>query len=338
MGLLKKRRRFRIPPFTVRHVATALSEQVDWGLSANNIPNHWAETQGEGIKVAVLDTGYDTSHPEFVGAVTKSRNFTRSKFGVMDRQGHGTHTAGTVGARKNNIGVIGVAPKCDLLIGKVLGDDGSGDGREIAQGIRWAVDEGADIISQSYGSFYDDPNIIAAEEYAAKHGVLLPCAAGNDGRPNSVNSPARLDICIAVTAVDRNGRLASFSSQGAEADIAAPGEDILSAWLNGTYAKLNGTSMACPFVAGTLALLLAMLRKHNVPKMTFDEITAMLRDRSTDAGPTGKDPQYGWGLINPDSLLQQPKQPEQPSTGINIGVGKIHIPARAGDWFSVGAN
>jgi subtilisin family serine protease len=131
------------------------------------------------------------------------------------------------------------------------------------------------------------------------------CAAGNDGRPDSVNYPARWPFTIAVGAVDRQGRLSRFSSQGTELDICAPGEDVLSAWPGGGYAKLSGTSMATPFVSGVVALMLAKHRRQpgSTPVNDIEELREHLARTATDAGATGHDPHYGFGLINPAGLL-----------------------------------
>ncbi|MBI3463995.1 MAG: S8 family serine peptidase, partial [Planctomycetes bacterium] len=117
---------YRLPPFTCEATFVALAEQIDWSLAAYKIPQHWVQTRGQGIKVAVLDTGVDLDHPDLAAAIDEARDFTDSPSGPRDRNGHGTHVAGTIAARRNEAGVVGVAPECHLLIGKVLGDDGSG--------------------------------------------------------------------------------------------------------------------------------------------------------------------------------------------------------------------
>ncbi len=301
---------FRLPPYRVEAVFLEMSETIDWGLSAYNIPAHWQQSRGRGIKVAVLDTGIDSAHPDLHDAIDDLRDFTGSPFGPADRQGHGTHTAGTIAARQNDSGVVGVAPDCRLLVGKVLGDDGSGSGANVAAGIDWACDSGADIISMSLGAPQPDPQILAAIERAVAKGKFVICAAGNDGfiaGQDAVGYPARWKQTIAVAAVDRAGRLCDFSSQGSEVDIAAPGQDVLSTYPGGRYAKLSGTSMATPFVAGVTALLLAAHRQSATPTTapleTVDQLRTLLASTAIDAGPTGHDPGYGWGLVNPDGLL-----------------------------------
>jgi len=353
-----------LPPFRIESTHAALTETIDWSLAAYHIPNHWKDTRGAGVRVALLDTGIDQSHPDLADAIDDARDFTNSPFGPADRNGHGTHTAGTIAARQNNLGVIGVAPDCRLLIGKVLGDDGSGSSANVAAGIDWAADSGADVISMSLGSPEPDDALLAAIERAVAKGKFIIAAAGNDGRDNSINYPARWSGTIAVAAVDASGHLAPFSSRGPEVDIAAPGENILSTWLRGTYAKLSGTSMATPFVAGVTALLVALHRtavgqvsnlpsrepaRHadivtpdprlltpddspvhpftrsavhitTTPLRTIADLRDHLSRTAIDAGPTGRDPGYGWGLINPDSLLQPdettPTPPPTPPTPI----------------------
>jgi len=331
-----------LPPFRIESTHSALAETIDWSLAAYHIPDHWKDTRGRSVRLALLDTGIDDQHPDLEGAIDDARDFTASRFGPADQNGHGTHTAGTIAARQNNLGVIGVAPDCRLLIGKVLGDDGSGNSANVAAGIDWAADSGADVISMSLGSSQPDPSLLAAIERATAKGKFIIAAAGNDGRDNSVNYPAHWKSTIAVAAVDASGHLAPFSSRGPEVDIAAPGENILSTWLHGTYAKLSGTSMATPFVAGVTALLVALHRDSlplprvedpprrgeswgegavpatdSIPTSTPLRTIADLRDHlartAIDAGPTGRDPGYGWGLINPDSLLE-PEQTIPPPT------------------------
>lgn len=299
--------RLRLPPYAVRATWQALSETVDWSLGAYRVPEHWRATRGQGIRVAVLDTGIDEDHPDLRDALEAARDFTGSRHGPIDRAGHGTHVAGTIGARQNGVGLVGIAPECRLVVGKVLGDSGSGEARGVAAGIDWAVAQAADVISLSLGSRQESPEIAGAIRRAVDRGRFVICAAGNEGRDRSVNFPARLDTTVAVGAVDRAGRVARFSSRGDEVDIAAPGEDILSTWLDGGYAKLSGTSMAAPFVSGIVALLLAKHRSRGgrSPVRNQAELLDHLARTAVDAGPAGKDPNYGFGLIHPDSVLAE---------------------------------
>lgn len=322
---------FRNPPWQMKAVVKQLTESVDWGLTANNIPAHWKETKGSGIKVAVLDTGIDSNHPDLKDAIVDAKDFSNSPFSFQDTNGHGTHTAGTIAARHNNIGVVGVAPECGLLIGKVLGDDGSGNGQTVAAGIRWAVSSGANIISMSLGSAFDDPNIHNEIARAIQGGIIVICAAGNDGMDNSVNYPGK--YTCAVGSYGKNFQLSPFSSRGPEVVVTAPGEGIVSTFpINkGSYAELDGTSMATPFVTGTIALRLALILQKKAAFPNQAEIIKNLKESSKDAGSPGFDDDFGWGLISPDSLLvvNDPKVPG----GVNTNPVETLAKFELGDYI-----
>jgi subtilisin len=306
--------RFRLPPYTVGATFTALAETIDWGLAAYGVPEQWKATRGQNIRVAVLDTGVDERHPDLADAIDDARDFTASRHGPGDRQGHGTHVAGTIAARANELGVIGVAPLCRLLVGKVLGDYGSGTSDSVAAGIDWATDAGADILSMSLGSPEPAAEIHSAIRRAVAKGKFVICAAGNDGRDQSVHYPARWDETVAVGAVDRNGLVARFSSRGPQVDICAPGADVLSTFPAGRYAKLSGTSMAAPFAAGVVALMLAKHRAHGgaTPVSSHSQLLEHLARTARDAGPVGHDPAYGFGLIDPALVLEWPDRRGEP--------------------------
>jgi subtilisin family serine protease len=314
---------FRVPPFTVHATYVALAETIDWGLAAYNVPQHWAETRGQGIRVAILDTGVVANHPDLAGAIDEVHDFTGSFWSTADRVGHGTHVSGIVGARRNDVGVVGVAPECRLLMAKVLGDDGAGDAQSVAAGIDWAVSAGADVLSMSFGSPQSSPEIEQAIARAIAQKRFVVCAAGNNGQPDSVDYPARSGATVAVGSVDQNGTVSSFSSRGDQVDVCAPGENILSTYLQNGYARLSGTSMATPFVTGVVALLLAKHRASGggTPVDTQQQLVEHLRRTATDAGPQGKDPEYGYGLINPDSVLaaEEPAAPIPVPTQLRIG-------------------
>lgn len=239
---------------------------VTWGLEAVSLPS---ELSGAGIKVAVLDTGFDHSHPDFFGrAITKKLFATNSS--EDDVHGHGTHCIGTAcGPLRPTHGVrYGIAYEAEIFAGKVLGDDGFGTDRSIIAGIDWAVEQGCQIISMSLGAATnvgDLPN----DDYerigriCLDSGSLIVAAAGNESdRPRfiaPVGSPANASTIMAVAAVDRQFEPARFScggiNRGQDVDIAAPGVDVLSSLPGGKYARWSGTSMATPHVSGVAALL-----------------------------------------------------------------------------------
>lgn len=240
---------FRNPPIDKVEAVSiqALSESLDWSVNFLGIPPLWQQSQGEGVVVAVLDTGCDLDHPDLQGAVIGSRDFTGSLSGVRDRSSHGTWCASAIGARKNDIGFCGIAPLVKLLIGKVLGDDGSGGEAGIIAGIQWADAQGANIISMSLGGPSMSMAVLAAiRAFLAKPHRFIICAAGNDGRANSVGYPAKWEETVAVAAIDERGMLTSFSSRGPEVDIAAPGANMIAAVPvdMGSYARMSGTCIA----------------------------------------------------------------------------------------------
>ncbi len=303
---------FTLPPYKVESVFTAYSESIDWGLTLLGIPQLWRLTKGEGAKVAILDTGVATDHPDLKKAVVKTKDFTRSRAGVGDHSGHGTHTAGIIAARENSTGVVGVAPECRLFIGKVLGDNGAGSLEAVASGIDWAIDQGADVISLSLGAPFGHPKLEAAIQRAVTANRFVIASAGNEGPSvDTVSYPAMYPNVVSVGAIDQKKKIARFSSRGTRVDIVAPGVDILSCYPPRGLAKLSGTSMAAPFVAGVVALMVAKHRAlgTDTSLKTTQDLIGRLHETAIDLGPTGFDPAYGFGLIDPKRLVADTGSP-----------------------------
>lgn len=242
------------------------TDKLTWGLQATGVAE--SPETGAGIKVAVLDTGLDLTHPDFAGRPIESRSFVDGQ-PVQDVQGHGTHTAGTTaGPLAPGTGRrYGIAHEATLLIGKVLGDDGSGSDAGILEGIEWAITSGARVISMSLGS--DVNEVSAAYENVGRRaleaGSLIVAAAGNNaerstGNAGFVGIPANSPSVMAVAAVDSALGIADFSAassavEGGQIDIAGPGVDVYSSWPAPQNTNtISGTSMATPHVAGIAAL------------------------------------------------------------------------------------
>lgn len=293
---------FRIYAEEPLFVTQDAKQVIDWGISVVQAPLLWGTTKGEGIKVAVLDTGINKSHPDLSANLRGGVNFTTTDItDFEDRQGHGTHCAGIIGGVDNGIGVIGVAPSVDLYAVKVLGDNGSGGINAIIKGIDWAIANGIDIISMSLGCSKDPgAPLHEAIKRAYNAGIVILAASGNEH--THCGWPAAYPECIAVGAIDAGFDQASFSNFGSEVDIAAPGVDIFSTYKNGTYAKLSGTSMATPMVAGCVAIVLSIARKSG-KKLSPTEVLDMLTTKSVDLGQDGKDQAFGAGAINLYKLL-----------------------------------
>jgi subtilisin family serine protease len=303
-----------LPPYRVDlvNVPHTLAEGVDWGLTLYGIPSLWGKTRGEGVTVAVVDTGV-SKHPALTDVVCDYRNFS-SDSDMYDTVGHGTHVAGIIGARTGM--AKGIAPGVCILSLKALGHSGMGSNASVAQAVRFAIEAKADVICMSLGSTAPDDSVHSAVRDAHKNGVVVVCAAGNDG--GAVNYPAAFQETIAVGAVDRNGTACEFSSRGKEIAVAAPGEAITSCWLNDSYATVSGTSMAAPFVAGVIALYVSSAKRDN-RKITHSDVLKALADTCRDVGEAGRDNVYGWGLLDPHKLLNY-------SVTANISGVTIFIP------------
>lgn len=314
-----------LPPITVhaRFTAQELGEQVPWSLRDFGVPAIWKRSRGKGVLIGIVDTGIDEVHAgdgDLADAIEDTRDFSHSRSGPRDVFGHGTHVAGTAAAREGNRkGVAGVAPDSKLLIAKALGDDGGGTGESVGLAIIWCCDKGAKVINCSLGSAMPDPPIKSAIDYANGKGVFVVCAAGNTGRINDLNFPARWDGTIAVGALDRNARLARFSSRGPQLDVAWPGEEITSTYLNGGYAVLSGTSMAAPAVAGLVALRLSSeLAAGGIATTSTQTMLAVLKDSAKDLGTPGFDNETGWGLVDPNKFVPEASAAPIPAEGITV--------------------
>jgi subtilisin len=316
--------RITLPPdeLQARQIVTGMDvseEAVDWGLANLNCPEAWKTSEGSGVLVAVLDTGCDPDHRDLKNQIKASKDFTGSRSGTMDRQGHGTHCCGVVAAELNGWGMCGVARKSKLLVGKVLDDGGSGSVDGIAAGIDWAVANNADVISMSLGGAGRDGYIPPALAKAEAEGVIVLAAAGNEGpREGTTGYPAGYPQCIAVAATDANNSVAKFSSRGPVVYVTAPGVNVRSCYPgpgDGLFSSMSGTSMATPHVAGLAALWVAA--HPEIPKK--DRPAAFrkaLKDACKDLPPAGRDTATGWGLPDAAKLVKvevpvpMPKDPE----------------------------
>lgn len=306
------------------------ADQVDYSVKLTGAEAAWAKgLTGKGVKVAVLDTGCDLTHKDLKDAIVASKDFTNSPSGANDKNGHGTHTAGSVGARKNGWGMVGAAYECDLIIGKVLGDSGSGSVDGIAAGIDWAVEQGADVISMSLGGPGTDTYIPAAFARADAAGVLLVVAAGNDGNGRPVNYPGAYPQAIAISAVDSAKRLASFSCTGAKIELCGPGVNVRSTYPGDRFADMSGTSMATPNVAGALALAVQADQKAypGDKKGRPKRFKAGWSAHVEDLGAAGRDSSYGFGLIKADSYadVTPPPPPPQPKPGKGVQLDETDL-------------
>jgi subtilisin family serine protease len=311
-------REWKLPPGEVAPeeliILAQAGDVADWGHATIDVPAAWKVTKGKGARVAVLDTGYDAGHRDLKRVTGK--DFTGSRSSAADVNGHGTHCLGVVGAAENEVGVVGVAPECEMVSGKVLGDNGSGLSSWIANGIDWAIEQKVDVISMSLGSSAADARIGAAVARAQAAGIIVVAAAGNEGPgENTAGWPGRFPGVICVAAVDQTPSVARFSSRGAAVVVAAPGVNVRSCYPGDRFATMSGTSMATPYVAGVAALYVSHAKASGA-KWSADEFARLLAKTSRDLPPNGRDTATGFGLIQPAKLLAEiaaPKQPDPPT-------------------------
>ncbi|MEQ4608703.1 type VII secretion-associated serine protease mycosin [Streptomyces bacillaris] len=297
--------------------ADAIRDQ-QWALAALHTDRAWQTTKGAGITVAVLDTGVDGSHPDLQGQVLPGKDLVG--FGATRGDSswalHGTAMAGIIAGRGNGPGradgVLGIAPEVRILPVRVIlesKDPARAKARKtrgtaLAEGIRWAADNGADVINLSLGddseSAHPDPGEDSAIQYALSKGISVVASAGNGGeKGDRISYPAAYPGVIAVTAVDEYGTHASFSTRRWYATVSAPGVDIVVANPDGHYYIEWGTSAAAAFVSGAVALVRAA---H--PGLDPAQIKKLLADTARDAPAGGRDDARGYGMVDPAEAIE----------------------------------
>ncbi|WAZ20552.1 type VII secretion-associated serine protease mycosin [Streptomyces cinnabarinus] len=290
-----------------------------WALEAMHTQEAWQTTKGEGITVAVLDTGVDDEHPDLAGNVLKGKDLVGFGAGRGDRAWarHGTAMAGIIAGHghgyDNADGVMGIAPEAKILPVRVILEDGDSArakarttrGNALAEGIRWAADHGADVINLSLGddskSAHPEPAEDEAVQYALKKGAVVVASAGNGGeKGDHISYPAAYPGVIAATAVDKFGTRASFSTRRWYATVSAPGVDVIIADPDRKYYEGWGTSAAAAFVSGAVALV-----KAAHPGLTPAQIKKLLEDTARNAPAGGRDDSRGYGFIDPAAAIEK---------------------------------
>lgn len=270
-------------------------QTVPWGIERIRAPQVWNTTDGSGVRVGVIDTGVDLSHPDLQANVAGGVNILDPGSQPADDNGHGTHVAGTIAALNNSIGVVGGAPNARLFAIKAFDADGSARLSDVIAGLEWCLENRMQVINLSFGSDSGNESFRDAVRTAARS-IVLVAAAGNNGRPDSVDVPARYPEVIAVAASTRGDQLASFSSRGPQVAVAAPGQDVLSTWMNGGYSTLSGTSMATPHTTAMYALL--MRYRYG---LTRDQMLSIIRQTADPLIGVSQD--CGSGVVNASNMI-----------------------------------
>ncbi|WP_128378568.1 type VII secretion-associated serine protease mycosin [Streptomyces cavernae] len=303
-------------PSTAAHADGIRAQQ--WALAAMNAEEAWRTTKGKGITVAVLDTGVDDKHPDLEGNVLTGKDMVGFGAGRGDAvwASHGTAMAGIIAGHGhgpgNADGVMGIAPEAKILPVRVILEDDdparakarNTRGNALAEGIRWAADNGADVINLSLGddskSAHPEPAEDEAVQYALRKGAVVVASAGNGGDTGDhISYPAAYSGVIAVTAVDKYGTRAYFSTRRWYATVSAPGVDIVIADPDRKYYEGWGTSAASAFVSGAVALV-----KAARPGLAPAQIKRLLEDTASDAPPGGRDDSRGFGFLDPAAAIR----------------------------------
>ncbi|MFI8997958.1 type VII secretion-associated serine protease mycosin [Streptomyces sp. NPDC053542] len=297
----------------------------EWALDALHVEDAWGTTKGDGITVAVLDTGVDATHPDLEGQVLPGKDLIGfgAERGDKTWADHGTAMSGIIAGHGHghSDGVLGIAPEAKILPVRVILEDADPERKRarteranaLADGIRWAVDHGADVINLSLGddsdSAHPEPREDAAVQYALSKGVPVVASAGNGGQQGDhVSYPAAYPGVIAVTAVDRYGTRARFSTRRWYATVSAPGVDVVIANPDRKYYEGWGTSAAAAYVSGAVALVRAA---H--PGLRPAEIKQLLTETAQDSPAHGRNDDLGAGLVDPAAAIKK-GAPAEPVT------------------------
>ncbi|MGL5694456.1 MAG: S8 family peptidase [Peptostreptococcaceae bacterium] len=273
-----------VPYIKNDEVRGASLSSLSYGINMIHAKSFWGKSQkGEGVNIAVIDSGCDIEHENLKNCVVGVRNFTdednKNPNIVVDRVGHGTHVTGIIAANGVN-GINGVSPKANIYVLKAIDRTGSGKLSWVINAIYYAIEQNVDIISMSLGMSLNSNKLEKAIKEAINKNILVVCAAGNDGDGDAndyqYSYPAAYVDVISVGAVDKKANPAYFSNANLDVDVVAPGVDIISTFPNDSYAILSGTSMATPYVTGTLALLKNWSKEEFKRSLTEQEIYAQL--------------------------------------------------------------
>lgn len=305
--------------YTVEVLEVQTDELAQWHLEMLEAPAAWEKSQGEGVKIAVIDSGIDTDHEDLMGRIAVSDvtvpeteydingRFSGLDYTGEDHLGHGTHVSGIIAAENNGYGCTGIAPGSSIYSIKALekeGNKGVGKTSWVVAAFKKAIAQNVDLINASIGgSKVKDPMLAEVIRQANAAGIPVVCAAGNITGDPITYYPAAYEETIAVSALQKSGTdvcfAYSYSNYGDWIDISAPGSAIMST-VPGSYGIKSGTSMACPMVTGSLALLMSY-----APELSMEEYKNILFSSVTDLGPTGKDAEYGYGALNCRRLLER---------------------------------
>ncbi|MFI5843641.1 type VII secretion-associated serine protease mycosin [Catenuloplanes sp. NPDC051500] len=269
-----------------------------WHLTYLNADEAQKIATGRGVTVAVIDSGVEIHH-DLADAILPGTSFLPGdgSNGQKDEQGHGTAIAGLIAGRASTQSAAGIAPDAKILPIRVFDSEGKGSTDNIAKGIRWAVTHGAKVINLS-NSGGPNAEIRRAVEEALAAGIIIVASPGNKPTQNIIAFPAYLDGVIAVGATDKNGGIADVSITGDKLSLTAPGVDLISTWIGQKYQSGTGTSGSAAIVSGVAALVWS-----RYPGLSAAEVVHRMTATAVDKGAPGRDPEYGFGIVDPVAAL-----------------------------------
>lgn len=266
-------------------------ELLSWGMKEMNIPQYWSKgLTGNGIKIAVLDSGINFNHPDIGTNVKDGFNALNPGTLPIDDYGHGTLMTGIIGSEHNSFGIKGIAPDSEIYPVKVLDRFGEGEFVHIQRGIDWCIDNNIDVINMSFAVPEDHPELKHAINKALDKNIIIVASVMNSYGEIS-GYPASYNGVISVTSVDKYFRKGESASIG-DIDFAMPGVDVITTSNDLSYQYVSGTSIAAPHLTGLIALMLQ--DSH----MNYSELMEQLKAKAIDIGDEGFDSDFGWGFIN----------------------------------------
>lgn len=272
---------------------------IPWGIGRIGANLVWRQSRGKEVKIAIIDTGIDFSHPDLADNVQAGINLFNPQLLAGDDHGHGTHIAGIIAAVDNDAGVVGIASDAHLYPVKALNQRGEGSLADVIRALDWCIEKRMDVINMSFGIDRRSQALHTAISRTVQAGCMVVAAAGNHGGNKTVDYPAAYDEVIAVGATDEHDNIVWFSSRGPEIDLVAPGTRVLSTSTGNSYLRLDGTSMAAAHVSGALAILLKVLKKSS------KETVLKYILKSADVLPGFSAEEQGAGLLRVDRALAE---------------------------------
>ncbi len=267
-------------------------QYLPWGISSMGLVKVPVEApSSKKVNIAVMDSGVNFNHPDFENKIKDGYNALNPNKKPWDDNGHGTLVTGVIAAQNNSIGVVGVIPHANIYPVKVLDEFGEGEIADVVEGIEWCIENEINIINMSFSLNYDDQRLRDAIHKALNSGINIVASASN-GRDQEVGYPASYNGVFSVVAVDEKLNIYEESSKG-KIDFAAPGVEVISTGINNDYEKIEGNSIATPYITGLIAILLAETNEI----ITYQEIIDFLEDNVLDLGDRGIDSIYGYGFV-----------------------------------------